>query len=241
MTLFTRTVIQSKPWMIDSTALSVPWRDVPKQKSLTIGVWSQDPEFPVFPPVARTMAEAVEKLKAAGHTIKHITAPPSSRGMKIAMRSFALDTHNLAHKFLADAGEDPHADLAAMNPFDYTDADFVPDLKENLKVSADLHDFRDDWAKIWRDGGLDVLICPAARGTAVPHGEFGPLNYTILWNLLDVSLMTHSKASLYSLLTNYYSFRQVWSLSVRLTSNSTPKMDVSHSNAITQATSTERS
>lgn len=189
LTLFMKTVIKAQPWLYDSTALAVPWQDVPKKEKLTIGVWSQDPDFPVFPPIARTMALAVHKLKAAGHTIKFIQAPPTMKAMKIAMRSFALDTQNLAFKFLQDAGESPIPDLDAMNPHTFLDPGFVPDLDENLRVSADLHDYRHEWAKIWRDGGLDVLLCPVSRGTAVSHGESGPLMYTILWNLLDVSLV----------------------------------------------------
>src|SRR4051794_22678288 len=44
LTLFMKTVIQSRPWMYDSTALAVPWHEVPKKEKLTIGVWLQDPE-----------------------------------------------------------------------------------------------------------------------------------------------------------------------------------------------------
>jgi amidase len=189
LTLFMRTVIQARPWVYDSSALALPWHHVPRKQNLNVAVWLQDPEFPVLPPVARTMASAAAKLKAAGHNVRILdpaSVPSTMRAMKISMRSFALDTENLAHTFLAAAGEDPIPDLAAMNPADYLDADFKPDLAENLRVSAALHDYRHEWAQIWRDGDLDVLICPASRGTAVPHGEFGPLMYTILWNLLDV-------------------------------------------------------
>ncbi|KAH7325552.1 amidase [Stachybotrys elegans] len=185
LTLFMKTVIQAQPWRYDSTALAVPWHDAPREEKLTIGVWSQDPEFPVYPPIARCIASAVDKLRAAGHTIKVIEAPPTMKAMKIAMRWFALDQVNLPFKFLEDGGEQPIADLAAMDPGQFLDPGYVPDLHENIRISADIHDYRDEWAKIWRDADLDVLLCPASRGSAVPHGEFGPLMYTILWNLLD--------------------------------------------------------
>ncbi|KAF4982931.1 hypothetical protein F66182_17089 [Fusarium sp. NRRL 66182] len=186
LTLFMKTVIQAEPWRYDSTALAIPWHDVPRKEKLTIGVWPQDPEFPVFPPIARTMASAVDKLRAAGHTIQIVEAPPTMKAMKIAMRWFALDQVNLPFKFLENGGESPIAELDAMNPGKFLDPGFVPDLDENIRISADIQDYREEWAKIWRDAGIDVLLCPASRGSAVPHGEFGPLMYTILWNLLDV-------------------------------------------------------
>ncbi|KAJ4138459.1 hypothetical protein NW768_002293 [Fusarium equiseti] len=185
LTLFMKTVIQAEPWRYDSTALAVPWHDAPRKDKLTIGVWHQDPDFPVYPPIARTIASAVEKLKAAGHTIKVIEAPPTIKAMKIAMRWFALDQVNLPMQFLQNGEESPIVDLAAMDPAKFLDPGYVADLNENIRISADLHDYRHEWAKIWRDNGIDVLLCPASRGSAVPHGEFGSLNYTILWNLLD--------------------------------------------------------
>lgn len=188
LTLFMKTLIQAEPWRYDSTAFAIPWHDAPKKDKLTIGVWEQDPDFPVFPPVARAMATAVDKLRAAGHNIKVIQAPPTIKAMKIAMRWFALDQVNLPMKLLAAGNEDPIADLAAMDPAKFLDPGYVPNLDENIRISADIHDYREEWAKIWRDAGIDVLLCPACRGSAVPHGEFGPLNYTILWNLLDVRM-----------------------------------------------------
>ncbi|KAF5970661.1 amidase [Fusarium coicis] len=185
LTLFMKTIIQAEPWRYDSTAFAIPWHDAPRKDKLTIGVWWQDPDFPVFPPIARTMASAVDRLRAVGHTIKVIEAPPTMKAMKIAMRWFALDQVNLPFKFLQDGGESPIADLDAMDPGKFLDPGFVADLSENVRISADIHDYREEWAKIWREAGIDVLLCPASRGSAVPHGEFGPLMYTIPWNLLD--------------------------------------------------------
>lgn len=185
LTLFMKTIIEAEPWRYDSTAFAIPWHNVPRKDKLTIGLWSQDPEFPVYPPIARSIASAVDKLKAAGHTVKPIEAPPTMKAMKIAMRWFALDQVNLPFQFLEAGGESPIADLAAMDPSQFLEPGFVADLAENIRISADIHDYREEWARIWRDAGIDVLLCPASRGCALPHGEFGPLMYTILWNLLD--------------------------------------------------------
>lgn len=237
LTLFMKTVIQSRPWLYDSTALAVPWHDVPKKEKLTIGVWLQDPEFPVFPTMVRVIATAVDKLKAAGHNVKILDSAPSTmKAMKIGMRSLALGGLDLGQKFLADAGEDPVPELAAMNVSDYLDDDFVADIDENLRVSADLEDYRDDWAKIWWANDLDVLICPPCRGTAVPHGEFGPLFYTIVWSVLDVRtrILGFSRGRCLGVVRQeanlMYSAQRVLCLLVRLTRSLILRTDVSYLN-----------
>ncbi|KAK0390166.1 hypothetical protein NLU13_3738 [Sarocladium strictum] len=162
LNLFMKTVIQAQPWRHDHTAHSIPWQEVARKQKLTIGVWLEDPGFPVFPTQRRIMRDAVQKLRIAGHD-------------------------NLAHKFLADAGEAPMPSLAHMNPADYLDEDFVADLDEALSVSAASLDYQEAWAQVWQNNKLDVVLSPACRGTAARHGEFGPLFYSIPWNLLDVN------------------------------------------------------
>ncbi|KNB12240.1 hypothetical protein FOXG_11871 [Fusarium oxysporum f. sp. lycopersici 4287] len=112
----------------------------------------------VFSPIARTMASAVDQLRAAGHTIKVIEAPPTMKAMKIAMRWFALDQVNLPFKIFQDGGESPIADLDAMDPGKFRDPGFVADLRENsenISISADIYVYREGWAKIWLEAGID--------------------------------------------------------------------------------------
>ncbi|KIL93642.1 amidase [Fusarium avenaceum] len=186
LTLFTKTVIQSRPWLRDATALAIPWHDAPKKKSLTIGLWLGDPAFPVSPPITRALTAAREKLKQAGHDIKVLqSAPAVLPGTQITMRSFSLDFEGVVFKYLAAAEEAPIPDLAATAPQQWLPEGHVADLKEVWNVNAAVQDYREEWMKVWRDGDLDVLLCPASRTTAVPHGQFGPVYYTMLWNLLD--------------------------------------------------------
>lgn len=188
LTLFTKTVLQTQPWLRDSTALAIPWRDIQKKTRLTIGVWLNDPEFPVFPTAARILNSAVSKLEAAGHTVKVLESAPSVvAAMKIAFRSFGLETESGVFKSLAEAGEEPIPELSATDPRKFLGNNHVADLSEVWGVNAALEDYREEWAQVWRRENLDVLLCPGARGTAVPHGQFGPPMYTMIWNLLDVS------------------------------------------------------
>ena len=196
LTLFCKTVLQGKPWLRDFTALAVPWREVPMKRNLTIGVMLNDPLVPVHPPVARILAAAVDKLQAAGHRVSIIADPPSvAEGAIIAARSLALDTEHGVQKFVT-AGDEELIPGVSFDPPPGPDGGKPREvnLAEVWSINADLEDNREKWASVWRGQNLDVLICPGARGTAPPHGEYGPPFYTVIWNLLDVSICSVSVA-----------------------------------------------
>ena len=46
--------------------------------------------------------------------------------------------------------------------------------------------YKASWNKIWVDEALDVILCPGAQNTAVPHDTYGLPIYTCVWNLLEV-------------------------------------------------------
>lgn len=57
------------------------------------------------------MGTAVQKLRVASHNIEIGEFPPSTMTtVEIAMRHSALNTENLAHRFLADAGKAPYGE-----------------------------------------------------------------------------------------------------------------------------------
>lgn len=66
--LFMKTIIESQPWVKDSTILPIPWRDQEKHihkdgKKLTVGVmWTDDVVTPA-PAVRRALKEVVDRLK----------------------------------------------------------------------------------------------------------------------------------------------------------------------------------
>jgi amidase len=153
---------------------------------LRIGVWSDDPSFPVHPPVARILASAVSKLRDAGHEIITIpNAPSLATALLTAVRSFSLDKDQAPIKPLREANEDLHPALEELIGQTFL-AGHDPDLSEVWAVNASKEDIREEWAKVWWGNGLDVLICPGSRSTAVPHGRYGPPAWTLAWNLLDV-------------------------------------------------------
>jgi amidase len=42
------------------------------------------------------------------------------------------------------------------------------------------------WNEVWVQNALDVILCPGAQNTAVPHDTYGIPPYTCVWNLLEV-------------------------------------------------------
>ncbi|PKY02297.1 amidase [Aspergillus campestris IBT 28561] len=196
LTFFVRSVLLSKPWLRDSTALAVPWREIPRKTRLTIGVFLNDPMFPVFPPIARALQAAVAKLKSAGHEVIIVTAPPLITGVNGATRSLMLDTNDTISKYLAESGEDPVECVRQLNPAALLNQD-VYSLDDVWQFIAEREDYREDWGKVWRENQLDVLLCPASRGTAVPHDKYGAPVYTLIWNFLDfpASVIPYEHAS----------------------------------------------
>jgi amidase len=69
MTFYSKTVVDSQPWLVDPKCVPIPWRTVEPKQKLKIAVLWNDRVVAPTPPVARALRETVEKLKAAGHEI----------------------------------------------------------------------------------------------------------------------------------------------------------------------------
>jgi amidase len=126
-------------------------------------------------------------MKAAGHQVKPISAPlPLAQAALIFANSTKLDNKNQIMQILADGDEQPIQALLDINaasglePREYT-------LDDLWDFNRDREEYRQAWHKVWMENGIDVLLCPGSRGTAVPHGKYGVPWYTMIWNLLDVS------------------------------------------------------
>ena len=42
------------------------------------------------------------------------------------------------------------------------------------------------WNQVWVENDVDIILCPGAQHTAVPHDTYGLPIYTFVWNLLEV-------------------------------------------------------
>ena len=190
LSLFMKTVLEAKPWRRETGLLAVPWRSLdPAPSSLTIGVLAEDREFPLHPPVHRTLEAAVSALSTAGHKLIRLdyqAAISTSLGTRLAFEYFSLDPDDTGIKHIEDSGEPMVQSVQrALPPHKKTYT-----LTDLVRMNVEVHDYAEAWRKIFFEYKLDAVIAPGAQNTAVEHDTFALPPYTLMWNLLDVSLIS---------------------------------------------------
>jgi amidase len=185
--LFLETVIKSKPWDFDYTALAMPWQEVSKKESLTIGVLVECPTWPVAPTIKRAVTTAAEKLKEAGHKIVTLDKFPSFKeATELSWSFFDIDNEGTGFKHIEASGEPwvtSVKDMYTPPPEGRKDKSLADLFEMNQKFLK----FRAEWLKVFMENKLDVIVAPGAHQTAVLHDTFRWPPYTVMWNLLAVS------------------------------------------------------
>ncbi|KAJ5761510.1 hypothetical protein N7533_003549 [Penicillium manginii] len=182
-----RVVFDASMEDMDDSALAYPWIEPAKGTgdSLTIGILPEDPQQPLHPSMQRTLATAIEKLKAAGHQVVDLSGqvPFIAEASDLAFNFFRVDPDQTVLKRLSASGEPAIPSLR-----------FTYDL-EGKGTETTLRDFFDFNAKkakissqirgVYLDNKLDLIIAPGFQTTAVPHDTYGVPMYTVLANLVD--------------------------------------------------------
>lgn len=183
--LFTKSVLQTRPWEMDASALAVPWREVGKKERLTIGILPEDPTAPLAPPVLRALRLAHDKLEKAGHELVLTDNYPALEDCnQLAWDFFRLESDNGAVLGNIQAGGEPVVpSVAAVS----TGRDPKPAV--TVDELFDLNWKRTVLKQLWLNtfGDLDVIMMPAAPHTAIAHDTWNSTHYTVVWNLIDVS------------------------------------------------------
>lgn len=194
--LFMKVTMDQRPWHYDSSVVDIPWRDLGDvaDKRLVIGVMAEDPDYPLHPPVRRAIAKTAAVLEKAGHKIIHIPASPqrnAGHGARIGFQYFTMagpDPDTISR----EVGEPLVNSVARMvHPFSKGEFPVRPDLdvpERLFNLDGVKYEYGKAWQEVWRDNGLDVVLAPGAATTAVPHDTYGNPVYTLMWNVLDVSL-----------------------------------------------------
>lgn len=190
--LFITSVVSAEPWKYDSTTHAIPWRSPGALDSLRVGVLAEDPKWPLHPPVRRAIDDAVKLLENAGHTVtrlSHCASTSAGMGLDLSLEYFSLDDSNASLRYIQD-GDEP-----AINALKVLGLDQPPPNQKKYSIQdlAELDlkrlKYGDAWRQQFTDLDLDILIAPGAQNTAVPHDTYGLFPYTVMWNLLDVSLV----------------------------------------------------
>ena len=173
-------------------ALNVPFRTAattPPSTPLKFGLITTSPTNPTHPPILRALERTASLLESKGHTVTRLDAslPALDEAALLAFKFFDLDPDDTAQQHLRAANEPPVPSLAICT---------LPELRNWTPTVADLWDmtraragFRAAWhGLLMRDGGLDALLMPGYQATAPKHDVYGIPQWTVIGNLLDVSL-----------------------------------------------------
>ena|SRR5690242_1029504 len=196
LSVFSRAVISARPALYNSTALDIPWRDLPKSQSmpkLRLGLVGEDPAFPLHPPVKRALAEAVQALQRQGHEVVPIHAARARVADATSLACNLLYLDDMALRHVAASGEPIVPSVKktgrAFNNLNNNFCANCKDLKGLPKVAAltmKREELAEQWRAVWKDEDLHGVIGPANQGPASHHDTYGLTPYTVLLSVLDV-------------------------------------------------------
>ncbi|KAJ5784263.1 Amidase [Penicillium pulvis] len=185
--LLMRVVTNEDTWEVDSTAIFAPWRTVAPKSTLRLGLIEEDPDFPLHPPVLRTLTQAAERLRQAGHEIVPLSVPSIRDACVLGFRMFAMDPAKTAFQNIAKSGEPTIPALASTSlPHEYMPYEYAPLTLDGLyDLHAERSSLKEQYRALISKANVDAIIMPGNAGTAQPHDLYGFPLYTALLNVLD--------------------------------------------------------
>lgn len=165
------------------------------------------------PAVRRALDEAKEALLAAGHEIVEFEYPPDT--LRLISLYYAIISGDGGHHFLETLVGEPidpslqafflglkmsprmHRALSALLPSFISDTRVtaivdalgVKQARSLISLEGERVQAQHAFDRLWKQAGIDVLLCPPNAMPATPYDRFTELNftatYTLLWNLLD--------------------------------------------------------
>ncbi|OJD21771.1 hypothetical protein ACJ73_06890 [Blastomyces percursus] len=194
--LFTKTVVDSQPWLRDPKCHPIPWRtgeldDILSGRSLRIGIMPWDDCVLPQPPIRRAMREVESKLKAAGHEVI-----PWKLDQKLALElltsAVTSDGRDDIDRTMAKSGE-PDLGLwfrADKKPLTILEAWELTMKRVNFRASV-----LEQWNATGKDASrpMDAYITAINPSVSFMHGEQKRVRYvayTGTVNLLDFTACT---------------------------------------------------
>ncbi|KAK9379517.1 amidase signature domain-containing protein [Kockiozyma suomiensis] len=194
LTSITKAVIENEPWKLDPKCIPIPWRqelynETLAKKKFIFGVMRDDGVVRVHPPIARTLDQAVERLRAAGHEVVEWNAPELHAELVPILNKF----------YIADGGEDVKSDVNKLGEplMPYVERMVnrgppisIPEYWHNMVLKRD---FQKKYLDKWNASGaltstgepIDFILAPGCPHTAVPVDKTSWVGYTRVWNGLD--------------------------------------------------------
>lgn len=181
LTLFTRIVRGTKPWLFDPSVMpSIMEFDVASRKPV-IGVIYASGLTP-HPPVRRALREAVAKLTTAGFEVKEFNPPDFIGIREISEQLFTLDGLSYPKQECAKSGEPPVPSVKKIGFWDIPAKSQEETWQWNTKKLEIQKKMLDEWQRV----GCDVVLAPVGPHTAVLPDDWTSDIYTVAWNVVDV-------------------------------------------------------
>ncbi|KPI38100.1 putative amidase [Cyphellophora attinorum] len=178
----------SEPWLVDPAVMAKLWQPVSVPSKTTIGVMYWDEVVMPHPPMQRTLKDAVEKLKQAGHEVidfepyKHKEAwdlafrqyyPNGGKFVKDALTRTGEPTIPAVAKFLARAKE---LDCHEQNMCNQQQRQYQTEYLEHWNATA---------SRTSTGKPVDAILTPSFASASYPHDHLPWWGYLSQWNLLD--------------------------------------------------------
>ncbi|PGH00912.1 hypothetical protein AJ79_08067 [Helicocarpus griseus UAMH5409] len=183
--LFSSTVTNSAPWLLDPKCIPIPWRTVERKQKLKLAVLWDDGMVRPTPPVRRAQKETVEKLRKAGHEVVDWEPTGHKEGVDILDRFFLSDGGRTVQEILAAAKEPIRPE---MDRYGHAKDRGVQAL---WQLHVERNKFQQDYMARWNAcEGLDGLLTPTTPFATVEHTRFKHVGYTGVYNILDYSCLS---------------------------------------------------
>ncbi|KAF4122163.1 amidase [Geosmithia morbida] len=185
ISMYTQAVLAGQPWLYDAKCLSIPWRPVePLPPSLKIAVLWDDGVIRPAPPIARGLRTAVDKLRAAGHTVIDWDPVDQKAGASLLRRMFLADGGLTIRHEVLRGGEPWRPEMKA-----YEEAEELG-TADMWKLHLERSAFQNRYLDRWNAAGIDAILCPTMPSVAVKHGETRNFGYTGVFNVVDYSVVS---------------------------------------------------
>lgn len=185
--LFLQTVIASEPWHEEPSLVPLRWRDdlsyFPDGKVKVAIMWHDDVVRP-HPPVRRALHSSAKKIGGL-FGVELVDWKPYKHAEAWEIISSLYFCDGGAEEIDAiEASGEPQRPLTR---FIIEENPFVKyrSIEEIWKLTSRRDGYRAEYAKLWNDTDVDVILCPVGPGVAPPLDHARYWAYTSQWNLLD--------------------------------------------------------
>ncbi|KAI4737433.1 amidase [Aureobasidium sp. EXF-12298] len=178
---FMKTIMSAQAWRYDSSCLHLRWQGQQTSRKPRIGLVLDDGVYTPFPPVRRAIREAAQKLRDAGVDVAELRLPRVADAVGITYGMFALDGCQFVQDLIKEGKEPQVESVKRVN------LAAIPksSMQGYMDLTAGRRKLQAVYHKFWLANQLDAIMLPGAPQTATRFDEWGPINYTMLWNFLD--------------------------------------------------------